>query len=155
MSCSCFDEKNIDIFNDDSEINKYCKQLASLHICAYVCLWVVCMFCVCVCAHVCVCVCACHMYVQLKNIIIINLVARTSIPRICTTKNYIYFVKLLEYVRSSRNNILMVTMVMCAASFFEGKKLATPARIPLGIAGIKFKTLRLDLVCEKVVTFIC
>ena len=81
---------------------------------------------------------------------IINVAVRTLMLRISATKIYIYFVKSLEYVSSSRNAILMVTMVMCTtASFFEGKKLATPARIPLGIAGMDnwmFKALKLDLI---------
>ena len=42
-------------------------------------------------------------------------------------------------------------MVMCyVASFFEGKKLATPARIPLGIAGEdSIVYIRLLYLCSK------
>ena len=87
----------------------------------------------CTCVYTCVCVCvhACSCIQLHYN----DMVTRILTLKIYTTRIYIYFVKSLEYVSSTSSAILPVTMVMCIASFFEGKKLATPARIPLGIAG--------------------
>ena len=122
VHCQCFDGKNIDnLVNDRDIVNLSKNFINNTH-----------HACVCVCVYVRACSC---MVITIGMVITIDMVTRTLTLKIYTTKNYIYFVKSLEYVSSTSSAVLPVTMVMCIASFFEGKKLATPARIPLGIAG--------------------